>query len=191
MLKIVDIAGISPNTTPKFIKTQLVTASRDGKLFPWEMIVSHDSVHVLVNSVDTGELLFVTQVRVPVLVNNPGTSGIILETCAGLVDKDIPLEEIAREEILEEMGYNTTNDIQFIKTLKSSVGTAGTNAHCFYVDVYDDEKVSEGGGLDGEDIEVHLVPLDELIAMTKRGDFPHALQVAALFQVLAYLDRVQ
>jgi len=55
----------------------------------------------------------------------------------------------------------------------------------------DVEKAGEQHLDDGEDIEVHLVPLDELIAMTKRGEFPHALQVAALFHAFAYMDRIR
>jgi hypothetical protein len=53
------------------------------------------------------------------------------------------------------------------------------------------EKVTEQSLDDGEDIEVHLIPMEELIAMVQRGEFPHALMVAALFQVLAYLDRIR
>ena len=50
------------------------------------------------------------------------------------------------------------------------------------------EKVSEQALDDGEDIEVHLVPWDELLEMAKRGEFPHALQVAALFYATTYLN---
>ena len=35
----------------------------------------------------------------------PAASGVTYELCAGIVDKDLPLDEIAREEILEETGY--------------------------------------------------------------------------------------
>lgn len=36
----------------------------------------------------------------------PGSLGITHELCAGIVDKSLPPEEIAREEVLEECGYN-------------------------------------------------------------------------------------
>lgn len=41
----------------------------------------------------------------------PGSLGVTYELCAGIVDKPLPPEEIAREEILEECGYkvNTEN----------------------------------------------------------------------------------
>ena len=34
----------------------------------------------------------------------PGSDGVTYELCAGIVDKQIPLEQIAREEVLEETG---------------------------------------------------------------------------------------
>lgn len=35
----------------------------------------------------------------------PGSIGITVELCAGIVDKDLTLAEVAKEEILEECGY--------------------------------------------------------------------------------------
>ncbi len=34
----------------------------------------------------------------------PGSDGVTFELCAGIVDKQIPLEQIAKEEVLEETG---------------------------------------------------------------------------------------
>lgn len=36
----------------------------------------------------------------------PVEKGYTLELCAGIVDKTKPLEEIARDEVLEECGYD-------------------------------------------------------------------------------------
>lgn len=36
----------------------------------------------------------------------PASLGITLELCAGIIDKDKSIEEIAREEVLEECGYD-------------------------------------------------------------------------------------
>ena len=36
----------------------------------------------------------------------PPDQACTLELCAGIVDKDVSLEEIAREELLEEIGYD-------------------------------------------------------------------------------------
>ena len=60
----------------------------------------------------------------------------------------------------------------------------------FNVNTLNAEKVTSQELDDGEDIEVQLVPFDDLIAMARRGEFPHALMVATLFHVLAHLDRI-
>ncbi|VDM66198.1 unnamed protein product [Strongylus vulgaris] len=45
--------------------------------------------------------------------------GYTLELCAGLIDKKIPVVDIAREEIEEECGYAVKNeDIHFVTTYK-------------------------------------------------------------------------
>lgn len=44
------------------------------------------------------------------LVKYPALLGVTLELCAGIVDKDLPLIEIAREEVLEECGFNVPLD---------------------------------------------------------------------------------
>lgn len=163
MLKNVKIENVIPNDAPKFVKTQLVEAKRDGKTFYWEMTKSHDSVHVIVYNLTKREFLFVEQVRVPVLVNDPATNGVVVEACAGLVDKDVSTQQIAKEEILEELGYEVdTQNVHFIKTIKSSVGTAGINSHLYYAEVSENQKVSNGGGLDTEDIEIVRVPIDNI-----------------------------
>ena len=164
MLKDVIIKRIEDNDNPRFVKTQKIIAERDGIEFPWECTKGFESVHVFVLNIDTGEALFVKQVRVPVLANYPKTKGIVVECCAGLVDKDKPYEVIAKEEVLEELGYDVpVEDIQFIRTLKSSVGTSGYNSYCYYVNVTNDMKVSNGGGLHDEDIEVVAIKFNEMI----------------------------
>ena len=165
MLKKVKIKLIGENLTPRFAKTELVTAERDGVPFVWERIKSHDSVHVLVDNAETAEILVVKQVRVPVLCNDKSLNGEVIEACAGLVDKDTNIQQIAKEEILEELGYDVpTEEVLLLKSLKSSVGTAGTNSHAFIARVDETMKVSDGGGIDGEDIEVVRIPYEDVDA---------------------------
>ena len=49
-----------------------------------------------------------------------------LELCAGIVDKDVSVEEIARGELLEEVGY----DVPICKLEKIVVGRSGLLAAC-------------------------------------------------------------
>lgn len=159
MLKKVEIVSVTPNDNPKFVKTEALACERDGVPFLWERIKSHDSVHVLVDNAETAEIIVVKQVRPPVLANDNSQNGEVVEACAGLVDKDANIQQIAKEEILEELGYDIpTEDVLLLKSLKSSVGTAGTNSHAFIARLDESMKVSDGGGIDGEDIEVVRIP---------------------------------
>lgn len=162
-MKEVKIIKIEDNTNPKFIKAELITATRDNKEFYWERIKSHDSVHILVDNTETRELLLVKQVRIPVLVNDSLNNGVCIEACAGLVDKDTNIIQIAKEEVLEELGYNVrTENIIFLKKLKSSVGSSGNTAWVFSCNVDESMKVSEGGGVHEEDIELFRLPYKDI-----------------------------
>ena len=161
-LKEVKVNLVANNAKPKFVKTSAVTYERDGKEAIWEMVDSHDSVHVLVDNTETEELLFVKQVRIPVLVKNP-RDGACIECAAGIVDKDIPLIEIAMEEVSEELGYEVQPmNIMKVKSYKSSLGTQGTNVTAFMCQVTEEDKISEGGGLPGEDIQIIRVPYEDV-----------------------------
>ena len=115
-----------------------------------------------------------------------GVQKVLWEIPGGVVeDGEDPLEGVRRE-LLEETGYSAAEFIQ-VGALYPNPAFQTNTMYCFLA--LDAEKVTGQSLDDGEDIEVHLIPLKELVEMTKRGDFPHALQVAALFHVLAYLEK--
>jgi len=116
-----------------------------------------------------------------------GVQDILLELPGGIVDDDENPLDAVRRELLEETGYSTSNIVEVGK-LYPNPAIQTNMMHCFLardVDKVDVQKLDET-----EEIEVHLVPLEDLITMAKRGDFAHALQVAALFRALAYLNRI-
>jgi len=116
-----------------------------------------------------------------------GVREVLWEIPGGVVeDGEDPLDGVKRE-LLEETGYTAAEFIQ-VGALYPNPAIQTNTMYCFLA--LDAEKVTGQSLDDGEDIEVHLVPLDELMAMTRRGDFPHALQVAALFHALAYLEKL-
>lgn len=117
-----------------------------------------------------------------------GAQNIFWEFPGGVVDDgENPLDGVQRE-LSEETGYTTSNIIQVGKFYPNPA--LQTNKMYAYL-AYDAEKTDDQQFDDAEDIEVHLVPLDELVAMTKRGEFQHGLQVATLFHALAYMNRIQ
>jgi len=169
-LKQVKIIKEEENKNPKFIKTKMITAEReDGVELKWDMIERHDSVHILVLNVSTNEFLFVEQVRIPVLVNDSSTTSVI-ECCAGLVDKDKDLTQIAIEEVQEELGY-TPIKIKQVSSLKSAVGSAGNNSYGFFAIVSEESKISDGGGIETEDIKIFKV--QNLQKFIKEYSFPN------------------
>jgi len=132
-------------------------------------------------------ILALTKDREAVLIKQyrHGVQEVLWEIPGGVVeDGEDPLEGVKRE-LLEETGYTASEFIQ-VGALYPNPAFQTNTMYCYLA--LNAEKVT-GQSLDeGEDIEVHLVPLDELVAMAQRGEFPHALQVAALFQALTYLD---
>jgi ADP-ribose diphosphatase len=117
-----------------------------------------------------------------------GVQEVLWEIPGGVVEEgEDPLEGVKRE-LLEETGYTAGRFIQVGKLYPNPAFQTNT-MYCFLA--LEAEKVTGQSLDDGEDIEVQLFPLDELIAMLRRGEFPHALQVAAMFHALAYLERIR
>jgi len=117
-----------------------------------------------------------------------GVQEVLWEIPGGVVDAgEDPLEGVKRE-LLEETGY-TASEFTLAGKLYPNPSFQTNTMYCYLA--RNAEKVAEQHLDGGEDIEVHLVPLDEVSSMIKRGDFPHALMVAAFFQVLSYLGRIK
>jgi ADP-ribose pyrophosphatase len=127
-----------------------------------------------------GDVVLVKQYR-------HGICQALVEFPGGVVDDDEDPMAGARRELLEETGYTSSNIIEIGKIYPNPALQTNT-LHCFLA--LDAEKISRQNLDAGEDIEVLLIPLDELIATAKRGEFPHALMTAVLFSALAYMDRI-
>lgn len=151
---------LNPLVDPKFISTSLAKYEQNGIAKNWEVVQAHDSVAILLYHREYNSFILVKQFRPAVYVNN--SDGISLELCAGIVDKDMSLQQIAQEEIEEECGYAVSlENIQKITSFYTSVGFAGSKQTLYYAEVDENMKVSEGGGIEGELIEVISLPLEE------------------------------
>ena len=116
-----------------------------------------------------------------------GLGDVLLEFPGGVVEKDEDPLLGAQRELIEETGYKAERFIEIGKIYPNPALQINT-LHCYLA--LDAEKITEQSLDAGEDIEVCVMPFDELVEMAKRGEFPHALMTAVLFQVLVYLNRV-
>jgi len=160
-----EITGfkLEPLKESKFIQTALARYEQNGIEKRWEIVEAHDSVAILIYHTQKDAFILVKQFRPAVYLNNK--NGETIELCAGIVDKDLPLVQIAVEEIEEECGYSVPLDaIERVTAFHTSVGFAGSRQTLYYAQVDEKMKVSEGGGVDAELIEVIELPTSELEA---------------------------
>ena len=151
---------LHPLDHPHFIKASLATFRQEGVDKDWEVVEAHDSVAILIYHREHDSYVLVKQFRPAVYLNNG--EGTTVELCAGLVDKDLSLAQIAREEILEECGYDVPLEgLKKISSFHTSVGFAGSKQTLYYVEVDEAMHVSAGGGIDQELIEVIELPVEE------------------------------
>ncbi|MBL7644771.1 MAG: NUDIX hydrolase [Candidatus Hydrogenedentes bacterium] len=105
---------------------------------------------------DRNELIFVEQFR-------PALGSRTIELVAGLAGDEGPesLEEAARRELLEEAGY-AASSLELLFVGPSAGGISTSRVH-FYL-AQGATKAHEGGGVEGEDITVHVIPRAEAYA---------------------------
>jgi len=158
MSKIISTQNLE---NPRFIKPILINFEQSGIEKKWEAVISHDSVAVLIYHKEKKSFILVKQLRATVLNKNK-TNGMMYELCAGIVDKDSSNAQIAKEEVLEECGYDIpTENLEKISSFYTSVGISGTYQTIYYAECDNSMKVNEGGGLNDEEIEVIYIPLEE------------------------------
>lgn len=113
--------GPLPADSP-YVKPSRMYYVQNGVEKNWDLLKVHDSVAIVLFNTTRQKLVFVRQFRPAVfhgiittakgsfdevdLKAFPPAIGVTLELCAGIVDKSMSWEEIAREEVLEECGYD-------------------------------------------------------------------------------------
>ena len=154
----IKIVNIKEKFEPKFVKPKLLEFTIDKKRKSWEVLEVYDSVSILLYHQDKDAFILVKQFRPAVFLKNQ--DGYTYELCAGIIDKKISLKQIAKEEILEECGYEVKlEQIEKITEFYTSVGFAGGKQTLYYATVSKSQMVSSGGGIDDEDIEVIYLPV--------------------------------
>jgi GDP-mannose pyrophosphatase NudK len=123
---------------------------------------------ILLYNKEQQTVVLTRQFRLPTYVNG-NESGFLIETCAGLLDKD-NAEDCIRRETEEETGYQV-KDVRKIFEAYMSPGSVTEMLYFFVAEYTKDMKTSEGGGVDaGEDIEVIEYDFNEALQMMKTGE---------------------
>ncbi len=179
---------LEPLTDSKFISTAFATYEQNGIKKNWEIVHAHDSVAILIYHKEKQSFILVKQFRPAVYLNNG--EGMTIELCAGLVDKELSLAQIAKEEVEEECGYDVPLEtIERITSFHTSVGFAGSKQMLYYVEVDEGMKSSDGGGVDGELIEVIDLPVDEAKALIY--DESIAKTPGLMFAFMWWFDKIK
>jgi ADP-ribose pyrophosphatase len=117
-----------------------------------------------------------------------GIQKTILEIPGGAMDAaDEDPIQAARRELLEETGYSGDTFIQIGKVCPNPANQTNSIHSFLALDV---KKVAEQSLDETEDIEVVLMPLEEVITMARNGELLQSMQVSAIFFTLAYLKRI-
>ncbi|CAH0560974.1 unnamed protein product [Brassicogethes aeneus] len=169
---------IKPLEKSIYLKPYTMHFTQNGTKRTWDLLRVHDSVAILIFNVTRNKLVFVKQFRPAVYFGSipeqesqgdidvqkyPAEIGATIELCAGIVDKALPLEDIACEEVFEECGYHVKPSmLEKISSYRSGVGSQGSLQTAYYCEVTDDMRVSSGGGVDDEIIEVIEMSVDEM-----------------------------
>ena len=124
-------------------------------------------------------VILTRQFRLPTYLNG-NKSGMMIEACAGLLDKENAEQAIIRE-TEEETGYRLSKVQKVLETYMSPGSV--TEILYLFIGEYDESlKVSEGGGLDAEqeNIEVLEFTFDEAYAMIESREITDAKTIMLL-----------
>ncbi len=152
---------LMPLQNARFVKPIQLEYTQNGTNKVWEAVQSHDSVAVLLYHTQKEAFLVVKQFRPPVYMNDKNHS-LTYELCAGIIDKEVSLKHIVKEEIDEECGYRIEVEaIDEITSFFTNVGVSGSKQFLFFAQIDETMKTHQGGGIHDEEIILEFVPLDE------------------------------
>ena len=127
-------------------------------------------------------VILTRQFRLPTFVNG-NESGMLIESCAGLLDKENASECITRE-LREETGFEIQN-VRKVMEAYMSPGSVTEIVYFFVCEYTASQRVSAGGGVEEEEIEVLELTLEQALEKIAYGEIRDGktimlLQYAAL-----------
>jgi nudix-type nucleoside diphosphatase (YffH/AdpP family) len=137
---------------------------------------------ILLYNTQQKTVILTEQFRLPTYVNGNPT-GMMIEACAGLLDKD-NAEDCIRRETEEETGYKIS-DVRKIYEAYMSPGSVTEILYFFIAEYAPHMKVTEGGGVEHEEenIEVLEYDINDALAMVDAGTIKDAKTIMLLHYV--------
>ncbi|MCE7042211.1 GDP-mannose pyrophosphatase NudK [Dyadobacter sp. CY312] len=128
---------------------------------------------VLLYNKEKQTVILTRQFRLPTYTNGNET-GMLIEACAGLLDKD-NAEACIKRETEEETGYRVSS-VRKIYEAYMSPGSVTEILYFFVAEYSDEMKIGDGGGCETEqeNIEVMEILFDEAIGMVTSGEIKDA-----------------
>lgn len=123
---------------------------------------------ILLYNKESKTVILTRQFRLPTYING-NEDGMMIEACAGLLDKDNP-EDCIKRETEEELGYEIS-DIKKVFEVYMSPGSVTEILYFFIAEYSKSMKINDGGGLadEQEEIEVLELNIDEALKMIDSG----------------------
>ncbi len=124
---------------------------------------------ILLYNIDNQTVVLTEQFRMPTYVNGNET-GMLIEACAGLLDKDNP-EDCIRRETEEETGYRI-GEVKKVFEAYMSPGSVTEILYFFVAEYSKSMKVNAGGGAEHEqeNIDVLEISFKKALKMIETGE---------------------
>ena len=172
----------------EYARYTLEYTRNDGKIETQirEIQDSGNGATILLYNLSKRSVILIRQFRLATLING-NSDGLMIETCAGLVENESPEEAIKRE-VLEETGYKL-EDVNFLFDAYATPG-AKTEKISFFIAPYDETmKTSIGGGheYEQEEIEILEMTFDAAIKLWKGGKICDAKTIVLLQHAQIYI----
>jgi len=133
---------------------------------------------ILLYNKETKTVILTKQFRMPTYINGNET-GMLIETCAGLLEKD-NAEDCIKKETEEETGFKIEH-VEKVFEAYMSPGSVTEILYFFIAEYSKDLKKNEGGGVeDEEDIEVLELNFDKALSMIDNGEIKDAKTIMLL-----------
>jgi ADP-ribose pyrophosphatase len=150
------------------LRTDTAISPRTGVEHDFHILHSRDWINIIPITSDR-QVVMVGQYR-------HGTREVTLEIPGGLMEPGDTPEKAAARELLEETGYQAE---KFVKIGVTKPNPAILDNRCYTFLARNSKKVSDPMPDQTEDIEVVLVPLEDIPELIRTGKIDHTIVIAA------------